>query len=176
MRDKVAEASVRTALDTADMVRFEGDKLTPTDVDWERIDDVSEAVDLWRKANAQTIAARQVERVAAEVLAGLIGDGGAVGYGDTVVRYKLGRKETCYAPDQLIQYLTMQVKSDFVDLTDVVNPNYIKRSWMDKSVRDTFYEWNDDDAPRLTVTPSDRVPKWLQNLNDGEVVMGQTDE
>jgi hypothetical protein len=43
-------------------------------------------------------------------------------------------------------------------------------------VRDTFYEWIEDAAPRLTITPSDRVPKWLQNLNDGEVVMGKTDE
>ena len=170
------ERDVRHALETAHRVRYEGDKLTPTDVGWDTVDDVQEAVDLWRHAQQQLAAARQVERVASEVLATLIGDGGAVGYGDNIVRYKLGRKETCYAPDQMIQYLTMQVKSDFVDLADVVNPNYIKRSWMEKSVRDTFYEWNDDDAPRLTITPLDKAPRWLQHLNDGEVVMGSTDE
>ena len=167
---------VRRALDRAEGVRFEGDKLTPTDIDWDVVDDIPEAVDLWRRAQAQLVAARQVERVASEVLATLLGEGGAVGYGTNVIRYKLGRKETCYAPDQMIQYLTMQVKSDFVDLADVVNPTYIKRSWMDKSVRDTFYEWEDDDAPRLTITPIDKVPRWLQGINDGEIVQGKTDE
>jgi hypothetical protein len=167
---------VRSALNRAENVRYEGDKLTPYDVDWDDIDDVNEAVDLWRYAQAQLVAAKQVERVASQVLAELIGDGGAVGYGDNVVRYKLGHKETCIDPDAMIQYLTAQVKSDFVDLADVVNPQYVKRSWMQQSVRDTFYEWQEDDAPRLTITPSDRVPKRLQNLNDGEVVMGKTDE
>ena len=170
------KADIRRAMDTAASVRFEGDKLTQTDVDWDDVDDIQEAVDLWREAQSELAAARQVERVASEVLAGLLGEGGAVGYGTNVIRYKLGRKETCYAPDQMIQYLTMQVKSDFVDLADVVNPTYIKRSWMDKSVRDTFYEWEDDAAPRLTITPIDKVPRWLQGINDGEIVMGKTDE
>jgi hypothetical protein len=165
---------VRDALETAHRVRFEGDKLTPTDVDWDTVDDVQEAVDLWRHAQAQLVAARQVERVASEVLAGLLGEGGAYGYGTNVVRYKLGRKERCYAPNEMIQYLTAQVKSDFVDLADVVNPQYVKRSWMAKAVRDTFYEWEDDAAPRLTITPLDKVPRWLQDINDGEIVQGKT--
>jgi len=170
------ERDVRQALETAHRVRYEGDKLTPTDVDWDTVDDIPEAVDLWRHAQAQLVAARQVERVASEVLAELLGEGGAVGYGDNVVRYKLGRKERCIDPHAMIQYLTAQVKSDFVDLADVVNPQYVKRSWMQKAVRDTFYEWEDDAAPRLTITPSDRVPRWLQNLNDGEIVMGTKED
>ena len=67
---------VERALHIAGRVRFEGDKLTPEDLDWDDVDDIQEAVDLWRHAQAQLAAARQVERVASEVLATLIGDGG----------------------------------------------------------------------------------------------------
>ena len=163
---------VRRALDTADLVRFEGDKLTPADVDWDRVDDMDEAVTLWRFAQTQLVAARQVSKVASEQLASLLGEGGAYGYGDSVVRFKKKRTERCIDPERFIRYLTMQVKSDFVDLADVVNPSYAKRSWMDQAVRDTFYEWVDGE-PGLTVTPIDRVPKWLQGINDGEIVQGK---
>ena len=116
-----------------------------------------------------------MSRVASEQLASLLGEGGAVGYGDSVVRYKKRRTETCIDPERMIQYLTAQVKSDFVDLADVMNPQYMKRTWMDKAVRDTFYEWEDGE-PSLTITPADRVPRWLQNLHDGEIVPGVRDE
>lgn len=160
---------VRRALDRAESVRFEGDKLTPSDVGWDDIDDIPEALDVWRHAKMQETAAKQVARVAGERLASLLGEGGAVGYGDSIIRYKKQRAERCIDPDRMIQYLTVQVKSDFVDLGDVVNPQYVKRSWMDPVVRETFYEWEDKE-PGLTVTPRDRAPKFLQDLKDGEVL------
>ena len=164
---------LKDALDVASLVRFEDDKLTPADLDWNLIDDVDEALDVWRHAKMQEAAAKQITRVAGQRLAELLGVGGAAGYGDSVIRYKLGWDERCTDPDGFVDYVTMLVKADDVDLGDVFNPNNAKKSWMGLSVRDTFFEKIDNDAPSLTVTPLDRAPKWLQHLNEGEIIVGK---
>jgi len=157
------------AITTAERVRFEGEGMTPGDVLWDSLDDVEEAMALWRAAQARLAATKEAARVAGEVVAGIIGNGGAFGYGDSVVRYKKGGKSVCIDPNGVIGLLTMRVKDDTVDLGDVVNPQYVKRSWMDDAVRDTFYEWVEDDEASLTIVPPGRVPKFLQHLGDGEV-------
>lgn len=166
---------VRAALDTAEMIRYEGDKLTPSDVNWDDVDDADEALELWRFAQMQKLAAAQVARVAAEQLAKLLKEGGAAAYGDSIVRYKKQRTEYCIDPRAFIQYLTMQVKSDFVDLTDVINPNNAKVSWMDKAVRQTFFDWKNGE-PALSITPREKAPLFLQTLNEGEIMFGKDED
>jgi len=122
----------------------------------------------------QEQAAKQVSRVAGEQLASLLGEGGAAAYGDSIIRYKKRRTERCIDPDGFTDYLTVEVKGDRVDLGDVLNPNQAKRTWMQPAVRETFFEWEEGPAG-LTITPLAKAPKWLQGLNDGEVVIGDTD-
>ncbi len=163
-------SEVRDKLDVAEMVRFEGDRLTPADCEWDTVDDVSVALDIWRQAKVQETAAIQVSRVAGERLAVLLGDGGAAAYGDSIVRYRMKRTERCHDPEGFTDHLTYLVKSGDVDLGDVLNPNLVKKSWMAESVRDTFYTWTDD-KPGLTIVPKDRAPRFLQHLTDGEVFL-----
>ena len=160
---------VRRALDRAESVRFEGDKLTPSDLNWDDIDDIPEALDVWRHAKMQETAAKQVARVAGERLASLLGEGGAVGYGDSIVRFKKKRTETCIDPDGASRYMEDELANGRVQLIDIVNPNYVKRSWMSEAARDTFYRWESGDAV-VSITPRDKAPKWLANLKDGDVL------
>ncbi len=164
-------SEVRDLLDVAEMVRFEGDKLTPSDCEWDSIDDVQVALDIWRQAEQQKLAAIQISRAAGEQLAALLGDGGAAGYGDNIVRYRMRRVERCHDPEGFADYLTHLVKTDDVSLGDVLNPNSAKKSWMAKSVRDTFFAW-EDLAPGLSIVPMSKAPKFLQHLGDGEVILG----
>ena len=164
-------SEVRDLLDVAEMVRYEGEQLTPQDCEWDTVDDVNVALDIWRQAKTQETAAKQIARAAAERLSDLLGEGGAAGYGDSIVRYKMRRVERCHDPEGFTDYLTHLVKTDDVYLGDVLNPNLAKKSWMVQSVRDTFFEWRDD-KPGLTIVPKDKAPKWLQGLEDGEVVLG----
>ena len=161
-------SEVRDLLDVAEQVRHEGEQLTPTDCEWDTVDDVNVALDIWRQAKIQEAAAGQITRAAGERLSVLLGEGGAIGYGDSIVRYRMQRVERCHDPEGFIDYLTLLVKTDDVHLGDVINPDAAKKSWMDDSVRDTFYEWHDKE-PGLTIVPKSKAPAWLQDLPDGEV-------
>ncbi len=159
-------SEVRDLLDVAE--QYEGERLTPQDCEWDAVDDVNVALDIWRQAKIQEAAAKQIARAAGERLAVLLGEGGAVGYGDSIVRYKMRRVEKCHDPEGFVDYLTHLVKTDDVHLGDVLNPDTAKRSWMEESVRDTFYEWHDKE-PGLDIVPKSKAPAWLQDLPDGEV-------
>ena len=164
-------SEVRDLLDVAELTRFEGDKLTPEDCEWDNIEDVQIVLDIWRQSKIQEQAAKQLTRVAGERLAELLGTGGAVAYGDNLVRYRMRRNERCADVNGFVDYLTLLVKSDDVDLADVLNPNSAKKGWMSKAVRDTFFDWHDD-KPGLSMIPKSQAPKRLQHLTDGEVVLG----
>ena len=172
-RDRTATATVRNGLDTAQRIHVEGEPFTPDDMGIDDIVDIDEAVDVWRAADRQLRAAKQVKAAAGIQLASLLGTGGAAMIGDTVVRYKLGRTERCHDPDGFTAYCTNEIVERRVKLGDVINPSYAKKSWMDPAVRDTFYEWVDDEAPSLTETPRGKAPKFLQHLQDGDVFVKQ---
>ena len=162
-------SEVRDLLDIAEAVRFEGDKLAPEDCEWDAVDDIQVALDIWRQTKIQEAAAKQLTRVAGERLAELLGNGGAAAYGDNLVRYRMRRTERCADVSGFVDYLTLLVKAGDVDLVDVLNPNSAKKGWMSKAVRDTFFDWHDD-KPGLSMIPMSQAPKWLQGLSDGEVV------
>jgi len=167
--------TVRAALDIAERIHVEGEELTPDDIGIADITDMTEAITVWRAAQRQSAAAKQVKDAAAMKLAELLGDGGAAAVGDVIVRYRLGRKERCIDKLGALEYASDAIRQDYVPLGDVVNPDYMKRSWMSQAVRDTFYEWYDDEYPRLSETPRDRAPKFLQDLADGDVFTKETD-
>jgi len=161
---------VNLAMQTAKMVRTEGEKLTPEDVLFDEIDEIELAMALWRDAQTTLAAAKDVARVASEVVAGILGEGGAFGYGDSVVRHSKSTEEKCVDPRGFQAYLTMRVKDDSVDLADVLNPNNAKVGWMDEAVRTTFFEKTFGD-PKLAIVPRTRAPKFLVDLGDGEVFL-----
>ena len=165
----------RVCLSIAEMTRYEGDKLTVEDLAFDLIDDIDTALDVWRNAQNQRTAARQVERVAAERLAVLLGDGGAVGFGGGVYRYTRGWSERCIDLDGFYDYTTQQVTLDEVRLSDVFNANNGKKSWMGDAVRDTFFERTRDDEPTLAYTPQSKVPKFLAHLGNGDIFTKETD-
>ena len=163
--------TVRDALRVAEKTRYEDEPVTPCDIGIDDIVDIDEAIGVWRAADRQLAAARQIKAAAGEQLATLLGVGGAAMIGDTVVRYRLGRKERCIDPDGLAAYTMNELFERRVRLTDVANPAYLKKSWMDPAVRDTFFEWVDDQEPSLSETPRGKAPKFLQQLSDGDVIV-----
>ncbi len=165
---------VNECLEVARSMRYEGDKLTVADLGFDLIDDIDWAVDVGRDAQNQTTAAKQVERVAAERLAVLLGDGGAVGFGGGVYRYRRGWSERCIDLDGFYDYTASQLACG-MRLSDVFNANTAKKSWMRKATRDTFFERTRDDEPTLAYTPPGKVPKFLQHLGDGNIFTKETD-
>ncbi len=167
---------VNECLEVARSMRYEGDKLTVTDLGFDLIDEIGTAVEVWRDAQTQTTAAKQVERVAAERLAVLLGDGGAVGFGGGVYRYRRGWSERCIDLGGFYRYLAYHVMNETVNLRDVFNANTSKKSWMSEATRDTFFERTRDDEPTLAYTPQSKVPKFLQHLTDGDIFTKETDD
>ena len=157
------------ALRAASMIRHEGEPLTVEDLEWDDIDDMVEAVKIWRQACRQEQAAKQVRKVAATMLAGVLGEGGAVRYGDNIIRYRPVSKQICIDPDGAAEYMRQQIIDGELRVEQLVNPVYAKRSWMSDSIRDTFYERVQTD-PALTVVPVNRSPAYLRDLKDGESV------
>lgn len=168
-------SDIRIMLDVAARVAYEGEPLTPEDLEIET-SDIAGALDLYGEAQRQAAAARAVVKATGTQLARLLGVGGAAGYGDSILRYKVGRKERCHDPAGVIAYLTDEISAGRVDLSDVVNPRYVKKAWMTPASRDTFYEWVDDDEPSLSMVPRSKAPKWLQDLGDGEVIVKEDNE
>ena len=170
-------ADLRTMLDVAEMTHSEDMRLTTFDLDLDDITDPHAALAIWRAADRQAKAAKLVKDVAGIRLAELLGNGGAAAAGDIIVRYKQCRKERCTDPEGFTAYVTRAVVDGDVKLDAVWSANTAKRTWMPEAVRDTFFEWVEDDTPRLTEVPRLKAPKWLQSLADGDVIIKEhTDE
>ena len=166
---------VKECLNVAALTRYEDDKLTVEDLGFDLIDEIETAVGVWREAQEQTTAAKQVERVAAERLAVLLGDGGAVGFGGGVYRYKRGWSERCIDLEGFYDYTETLIVEGGLDIAKVFNANTSKKSWMSKATRDTFFERTRDDEPTLAYTPQSKVPKFLAHLGDGDIFNKETD-
>ena len=167
-----------TALQVVTKVHTEGDPVTPADVDLDLIENVPDAILTYRAAKAQARYAQQVAGAAGQRLAELLGEDGAARVGDDVLRYRVPRSERCLDPGGVVAYLTTEIKGDRVDLADVINPTYIKRSWMSDAVRQTFYVWEEGDHPTLATTIADKAPQWLTKLlpSDGDYLQRRNDE
>ena len=162
--------NVHDAVSVYRKTHVEGEPLTTADIELDQIVDVGEAVRCWEEADALLAAVKAVKAVAAVRVGQLLGEGHATRSGNRILRYKLVRTERCIAPTTTIEYLTKQVSEGRVNLADVVNPNDLKRGWMTKAERETFYEWVPADEPTVTATAIEYAPKYLQELDDGDVI------
>ena len=165
--------TIADLVDVVAKVHVEGEPVTTQDLGFDELEDVQAMVQVWREAKMHADAARVVLQTAGVRLAELLGQGGAAAIGDTIVRYTVKQTERCIDPDLFIAYVTDRVHTGDLDLGDVVNANYVRKSWMPSPVRDTFFEKIDDDVPSLVLVPRDRAPKFLQGLRDGEVKAGK---
>jgi len=171
--DRRARADVLDMLQMASRLAYEGEAPTPLDLDIDDVDDMDEAVQLYRSAVRQAAAARNVERACGVQLAGLLGKGGAVRLGPNVVRYQKGWSEACIDHDGFAAALRRMVEQGAIDVGKLVNPNSVRKTAMPQAMRDTFYEKRDDPVATLKLVPIDRAPKFLQSLEEGEVVLGR---
>jgi len=172
MEDRQAERDVLNMLRTASRLAYEGEAPTTVDLDIDDVDDMDEAVQLYRQAARQAAAARNVERACGVQLALLLGKGGAVRLGPNVVRYAKGWSESCIDHDGFADALRRMAASGAIDVGKLVNPNSVRKTAMPQAMRDTFYVKTDDPVPSLKLVPIDRAPKFLQGLEEGEVVLG----
>lgn len=161
----------RSALEVAEKVHVEDEALQPGDVDLDQVQDVTDAVRCLRAAERQEAAAKAVLGAARQRVAEILGEGGAVRVGNTVVRFKRTSTERCIDPEGAAAFIGGEIAAGRVQLGDVVNPTYVKRTWMDQAVRDTFYERVEAENPTVTSTPIDRAPRFLQDLEDGQALV-----
>ena len=162
--------NVHDAVSVFRKTHVEGEALTTSDLALDEVDSIAEAVRCWEAADELLRAAKIVKAVTAVRVGQLLGEGRATRSGNRILRYKQDRKERCIAPTTTIEYLTKQVNEGRVNLADVVNPNDLKRGWMTKAERETFYEWVPAPLPTVVATAIEYAPKFLQELDDGQVV------
>ena len=147
------------------------------DLELDSVDDIDEALDLYRTSVRILRAAEQVRKATGERLAQLLGEGGAACYGTQIVRYKLGYTEKCVDPDNAVEALTRMVREDTVSLRTLINPNQLKKTGMPQAFRDTFYIKKENDEPSLTDIPIDKAPKFLRDMTDGDIrIKANTEE
>jgi hypothetical protein len=163
------DSTMREYLTVAERVGYEGEPLTPEDLDLDAIEDPTDALDVYRRAVRQRQAAAAVEHAAAQRLAELLGEGGAVRYGDNIVRYQRGWRERCIDPAGFWDGVALLESAGEVKVRDLFNPNDVKKTPMPKALRDTFFDRTRNDDPTLTVGPVDLAPKFLQALGDGDI-------
>ncbi len=130
---------------------------------------IDEAIDLHRAAVRLSKAAQQVEKATAIQLADALGEGGAVRYGDTLYRYNRGWTEKVNDPVLFWQ----MVKTLDVRVSDLFNPNTAKKKPMPEALRDTAFTRKRDEHPKLVAVPADMAPLFLQELEDGDFVVGK---
>ncbi len=130
---------------------------------------VADAIDVHRAAVRLSKAAQQVEKATATQLADALGEGGAVRYGDTFYRYVRGWTEKVNDPELFWQ----MVKTLDVRVSDLFNPNTAKKGSMPQPLRDTAFTRKRDEHPKLAAVPADRAPAFLQELEDGDFVVGK---
>ena len=163
---------IETATRHADAMATEGLPITRDDLGFDDIDDVDQALELYRHAVRQGQAATAVKKAAGETLALLLGYGGAACYGNQIVRYRRGWKERCIDPDIAMEAIVQMQTDGTIDIRQWFNATQAKKSAMPEAFRDTFFEKVDDPEPKLTDMPIDRAPKFLQSMVDGDVKVG----
>ena len=167
--------TTRRILDTVtayDHLRTEGEVVTAADLGLETTD-VPESVELHRTAVRLRRALDAIESALGVQLAALLGDGGAVRYGDTFYRYHRGWKETVNDEKAFWAMVrTFDGKGD-LRIEDLFNPNAVKRTPLPEAIRDTAFTRKRDDEPKLVSVPYDRAPAFLQELEDGDYTEGR---
>lgn len=164
----VAMDAVLAAINLYDLVKDEGESVTVDDVDLET-DLVDDAITLHRASVRIRKAAQAVEAATATQLAGVLGDGGAVRYGNTVYRYARGWTEKVNDPGA---FWAMLDKFD-VRMADLFHPNTVRKGQLPEAIRDTAFTRIRDEEPSLKAELVDRVPAFLEDLEDGDYVLGR---
>ena len=159
---------ILAAIDVYGMIADEGDSVTVDDLDL-ATEVVDEAITLHRAAVRIRKAAAAVEAALAVQLADTLGDGGAVRYGDTVYRYGRGWSEKV---NDAGAFWAMLDKFD-VHMADLFNPNTVRKGQLPKAVRDTAFTKTRDADPSLQAVTGDRIPLFLEDLEDGDYVIGR---
>jgi hypothetical protein len=156
-------------LDIGEKVAYEGEAITTEDLDIHDIDSALIALRVYRAAYIQHRSSAAVLATTGKKLAQLLGEGGAAAIGGNIVRFKKPYKENVIDAEKLAAYMQQQLVSGGRLISEMFNVAYTKRGWMDKAVRDTFFEKDEGEEPTLSMTPRDKAPKFLQFLEDGEV-------
>jgi hypothetical protein len=168
------DSVMRDLLTVAERVGYEGEPITPEDLDLDLIDDPQDALGMYRRAVMQRQAAQAVEHAAGQRLAELLGEGGAARYGDNIVSYHRGWRERCIDPAGFWDGVALLASGNEVRVRDLFNPNDVKKSPMPKALRDTFFDRTRNTDATLVVTPVGKAPKFLQALDDGDVWKAET--
>ncbi len=151
-----------------DLLKDEGETVTVADLEVET-DSVDGAISLHRAAVRLRKAAAAVEAATAVQLAEVLGDGGAVRYGNTVYRYGRGWSEKV---NDSGAFWAMLDKFD-VRMADLFNPDTVRKAQLPVAVRDTAFTRIRDEEPSLKAVPVDRIPAFLEDLEDGDYVLGR---
>ncbi len=159
---------VYDAVEAYERLRDEGETVTVDDLDLVSAV-VDDAITLHRSAVRIRRAAAAVEAATAVQLAGVLGDGGAVRYGDTVYRYGRGWSEKV---NDSGAFWAMLDKFD-VHMADLFNPNTVRKGQLPEAVRDTAFTKTRDKDPSLKAVTGDYIPAFLEDLEDGDYVIGR---
>ncbi len=166
MTDRIFEA-----IQTYDKLHTEGEPVSAEIMELFTVE-VDEAITLHRTAVRLRKALQQIESALGSQLASVLGDGGAVRYGETIYRYGRGWKESVNDPEAFWSMVrTLEVRVE-----DLFNPNTVRKGALPDAIRDTAFTKTRDDDPKLIATPRDRAPHFLDHLEDGDYVIGKTSE
>lgn len=157
------------AIEWYNMLKDEGETVTVDDIEILATESIDDAMTTHRTAVRIRKAADAIEKATAIQLSGLLGDGGAVRYGDTVYRYVRGWKESVNDPGA---FWAMLDKFD-VHMADLFNPNTVRKGQLPEAVRDTAFTRKRDKDPSLTAVTGDGIPAFLEELEDGDYVLGR---
>ena len=166
--DKKVAARIYDAIADYAWLKDEGESVTVDDLEL-ATDVVDEAITLHRAAVRLRKAAAAVEAATATQLAEVLGDGGAVRYGNTVYRYGRGWSEKV---NDSGAFWAMLDKFD-VHMADLFNPNSVRKGQLPEAVRDTAFTKTRDKDPSLKAVSGDYIPVSLEDLEDGDYVIGR---
>jgi hypothetical protein len=156
-----------------DRLKVEGEKVTAADLDLET-EVVDEAITLHRTATRLRKALAAIESALGEQLADVLGDGGAVRYGDTIYRYAKGWKETVVDPETFWATVRMFDGKGDLRIEDLFNPDTVRKGALPDAIRDTAFVKTRDLEPTLKAVPIDRAPAFLRDeLDDGDYTLGR---
>ncbi len=170
MTDRLIAATsiINAAIAVYDAIKDEGESVTVDDLELV-VEEVDGAITLHRAAVRIRKAAAAVEAATAVQLAEVLGDGGAVRYGNTVYRYARGWSEKV---NDSGAFWAMLDKFD-VHMSDLFNPNSVRKAQLPEAIRDTAFTKTRDADPSLKAVPVDRIPDWLGDLEDGDYIVGK---